>query len=339
MNSSVIISAAYPKPRRLGCANDVLSMTIMLLRQAALLMFQSAFLIFLLIALYPGSYAHAQTNSDSREADTGNHMQWCSLPPSARRDGRRQMFERERQMKTFHHKVARAHDAAAFSAMTRHLTAMTGGRADIKDVEMKGHLQFADRSGADLSVPVVYRILLPGEIKVITHYSSGDMVYIYDGKAASIRPSGGKLHMLSMPTSLAPQMLNMPQLSLAWRAQQQGLGISAYTPDAQSDAVELLSPAIHDPFLQAVVPDDPVCIVFDRQTQNIRRIESFVHPENHPSIFYRQSVVYGDYRSVDGMQVPFNQEFYRDGFLYKTLLVDSVAFNVGVQAAEFNRSH
>lgn len=131
------------------------------------------------------------------------------------------------------------------------------------------------------------------------------------------------------------QMFQLPHLAIAAQSTEKGIGINSYPSANGYDFVEFLPPANPQPIIEFSTPALPVCTVLDHATHRVSRIESFIRPENHPNYLIRQSVVYEDYRIVDGVEVPFTQKTYRDGLLYKTLHVDSVAFNVGVSPSEF----
>ena len=76
-------------------------------------------------------------------------------------------------------------------------------------------------------------------------------------------------------------------------------------------------------------------ILIDKQALSIIGLEDTIYPNGHLRESYQHSVVYGDYRSIDGVQVPFSIKEKISGQLTWGLQLNSFSPGVSPGDSEF----
>lgn len=98
---------------------------------------------------------------------------------------------------------------------------------------------------------------------------------------------------------------------------------------------------------QALPPDrDPTGILgkltrrdffIDTQTFQIVRVSDMVHPEKITTIDIPHEIEFSDYRSVNGVALPFSISEKTDGQHTYTIQISQISFNSGLQDADFQQ--
>lgn len=189
-------------------------------------------------------------------------------------------------------------------------------------------------------MPTTYKTKGTKQIRVELQQSSGTNIRIVNnGEGVVVRPDGSVIHLL-MNNTLAERVTHIPVLSLLSENQEaavtvQNAGSSAVNGSITNDVAlsYVPNPASSNATDFAAMTRHVFHI--DQKSGLVLKIDYKNCGENDPSACENVETVYSDYRSVQGVLVPFLQTTSTDGKPYSQVLLKSVSFNVGLSDSLF----
>jgi hypothetical protein len=190
------------------------------------------------------------------------------------------------------------------------------------------------------AMPIVLKTQGTRKVRSELQTPEGTRVRILnDGRAAALRPDGS-VKWLSVENTLAERVSHIPALSLLAENADANVGVEYMGPGVvngqPAEVVGLSFTPSSDVKQAAEFLELTRCLFFvDPGSGTIAKIEYTHYAEGHRSTNWKEEVFLSDYRSVEGVLVPFKQITLRNGELESALELSSIQFNVGLADSEF----
>lgn len=227
-------------------------------------------------------------------------------------------------------------------AIVQQALAAMGGAAALTATSLHsvttGTLTLAGPSPKDM--PIVLKTKGTRKVRSELQTPEGTRVRILnDGRAVAIRPDGS-VKWLSVDNAMAERVSHIPALSLLAENAEASVAVEYVGPATVNGqpvvVVGLSFTPSSDAKQAAEFLELTRCLFFvDPGSGTIAKIEYTHYAEGHRSTKWKEEVFLSDYRSVEGVLVPFKQITLRNGELESALELSSVQFNVGLADAEF----
>jgi hypothetical protein len=190
-------------------------------------------------------------------------------------------------------------------------------------------------------IPIVLKTKGTDRVRLELQRPSGTTVRILNhGEAVMQRPDGSTRRLL-MNNTYGERVSHIPAFSLLAEN-------AAQTVEVAQMSDRVVGAQRRNVIALSVVPttDPDQAKHFRAQTRTTFEIDSasglvtrIGHPlaaENDPNVVQQTEIEYSDYRTVDGVAVPFRQKNYADGKLESELVLDSVSLKVQLNDSEFD---
>lgn len=193
----------------------------------------------------------------------------------------------------------------------------------------------------DQKLPITIKTKGSDRVRVELLKSDGTNVRVLNSGTAVLWQSNGKRRDLIANNTIAERVTHIPAVSLLTEHSNSNVAVALEKKtDGTSPTDSAVALRLHsdDPTQEAVFAKfSKVTFHIDSSTGLVSRLEYTNYAENGDDETTSQvEIVYSDYRSVNGVAVPFRQLTYIDGQLAQELTLDSVRFNVGISESEFS---
>ena len=232
-------------------------------------------------------------------------------------------------------------DPQALSVLNQALSVAGGLEAikAVKDYTASGTMPFGT---TDQSSQVNLTIMehRPFQFRMDANAPSGvTSLSIDHGKAKTMVADGGIFDSSTIP-ELSPDTLVFPHLLLA------GAVVSPFFTVLYKGVVEVGGHSAHDIRIQITLPDgiDPKGVIpeltatdvfVDSSTFQLLASRDTIHPIKNNQIGYPHEIQYSDYRSVNGVLIPFSITELFNSQQSRALHLNSMNFNSGLTDSQF----
>lgn len=233
-------------------------------------------------------------------------------------------------------------DTQAIAMIQQSLQAMGGTQSvtTLQDSRATGTVSYLT-AGGTVSAPVVIECKGTRMVRWGVQTPNGDRVRILNHGQAVMQLPNGKVRRLSASNTLAERVSHIPVLSLLSEWSNPSVELHYLGPAMVSGhpAVEV-SMAYASGSIPAEVERTrkltQTFFYFDQAAGTLSKMEYQNFAEGDDRFSQKVEVLFSDYKMVTGVAVPFRQDEYDDGRLAFSLVLSSVAFNVGIADSDFD---
>jgi hypothetical protein len=227
-------------------------------------------------------------------------------------------------------------DAAGIAAVQRTLAVM-GSAQTVSDVVCTGTLTLAKEQ--DRTVNIIIKSKGTQMTRTETTGPKGTTVRIVNHGTGAITNPDGSVGKLVLNNTIAERVSHIPALSLLSEALGPVVKVesqaAADVNGAPNDVIALsYTPDPAHPQLSLFLNITRRLVFIDQATNLVSKIQ-FTRFSETGHAKHQVEQVFGDYRRIGPLLVPFYQLTYLDGNLETALNLTSAQFNVGLQDAEF----
>ena len=179
------------------------------------------------------------------------------------------------------------------------------------------------------------------QLRVELTSADGTRVRVLKQGQAAIQYPDGKIRKLLMNNTLTERVSHLPIFSLLAESNDpsviaEHVGAARMAGGATANVIAL-RPVPIPGMSQADLDRTTTKTWFyiDQLSGMATKTEYFLFAENDPDEKAKVETYFSDFRSINGVWVPFHQMTYEDGKLAEDLVLTSVAFNAGVSDTEF----
>lgn len=189
-------------------------------------------------------------------------------------------------------------------------------------------------------IPIVLKTKGTGRVRLELQWPSGITIRILNSGEAVMQRPDGTMRRLLMNNTYSERVSHIPAFSLLAEN-------AAQTVELEQISDKLVGAERRNVIALSVVPtaDPDQAKLFREQTRTTFEIDStsglvirIGHPlaaEKNSNVLQQTEIEYSDYRTVEGVAVPFRQKSYADGKLESELVLDSMSFKVQLADSEF----
>jgi hypothetical protein len=229
-------------------------------------------------------------------------------------------------------------DPQALAIAQKSLLAMSGTMS-ILDSQATGALTLYVPDGP-VSMPITYKTKGTNHIRVELQQSAGTAIRIVNNGQGILQKPDGSIVDLLMNNTLAERVTHIPVLSLLAEnldpaVKVQSKGSSTVNNSVTNDVGLSFIPNPASPDASAFEKMTKQVFHLDQSTGLVLKLDYQNCAENDPNACQKVETVFSDYRTVQGVLVPFLQSTSTDGKPYSQLVLSSVSFNVGLPDSLF----
>ena len=222
-------------------------------------------------------------------------------------------------------------DPQAIALAVKVLGAMGGAQAIATIADSRASGTFTIATDAASPYPITLETQGTQKVRTTLTRPSGNNVRILNGGVAAVIHADGSVRTLDANNTMAQRVDHIPLLSL----------ISEY----QNGNIEVTSGPVPNSFAVTMIPQTAMADYYRGLTKTIFTVDPnsglitsmqlTAHGEGSMTNTYQVQVVYANYQTVNGVMVPFHQTTYENGTMTTDLVLNSIAFNVGVPDSDF----
>lgn len=177
---------------------------------------------------------------------------------------------------------------------------------------------------------VRWEIQLPG----------GTQVRVLNRGRAALQLPSGKVRKLSATNTVAERVNHLPALTVLseWTDPSRSLSYvgTASVNGQPAIAISMRFSSASSPIAAGLTRNStPITFYFDQATDQLVKMDFQNFAEGDDRFVQKVEVFFSDYRSINGVPIPFKQDRYEDSRLALSLTLNSIAFNVGLSDSEF----
>jgi hypothetical protein len=232
-------------------------------------------------------------------------------------------------------------DPQALAVVQKSLLAMSGTTSlnSILDSQADGTLTFYAPDGP-VPMPIMYKTKGTHQIRVELQQSAGTVVRIVNNGQGILQKPDGSIVNLLMNNTLGERVTHIPVLSLLAEnldpaVKVQSKGSSTVNSSVTNDVGLSYVPNLASPDASAFEKMTQHIFHLDQSTGLVLKVDYQNCAENDTNACQKVETVFSDYRSVQGVLVPFVQTTSIDGEPYSQVVLKSVSFNVGLSDSLF----
>jgi outer membrane lipoprotein-sorting protein len=233
-------------------------------------------------------------------------------------------------------------DPQALEMAQKSLLAMSGTTSlnSILDSQTTGTLTLYAPDGP-VSMPITYNTKGTHQIRVELQQPAGMAVRIVNNGQGILQKPDGSIVNLLMNNTLAERVTHIPVFSLLAEnldpaVKVQSKGSSTVNNSVTNDVVLSYIPNPASPDASAFEKMTQHIFHLDQSTGLVLKVDYQNCAENDTNACQKVETVFSDYRSVQGVLVPFLQTTSTDGKPYSQVALKSVSFNVGLSDSLFS---
>jgi hypothetical protein len=222
-------------------------------------------------------------------------------------------------------------DPQAIALAAKTLAAMGGVQAIATITDSRASGSFTIAADAGSPYPITLETQGTQKARTTLVRSSGNVVRILNGGVAAVIHADGSVRTLDANNTMAQRVDHIPLLSL----------ISEY----QNGNIELTQGPTPNSFAVTMIPQTALADYYRGLTKTIFTVDAnsglitsmqlTAHGEASMTDTYQVQILFANYQAVNGVMVPFHQTTYEDGTMTSDLVLNSIAFNVGVPDSDF----
>ncbi len=223
-------------------------------------------------------------------------------------------------------------DPQAIAVVQKTIAAMGGPQALLtyQDSQASGSLTIYG-GAMPIKYPITLKTKGTQETRAEVGMVKGTNVRILNHGQAIIQKADGWIMKLSESNTLNERVNHIPLLSILSQYQDSNVNVQyQQTTQLGSQECDVLAVGSLSPIASA-----QTMFFVNRVTGLVRKIQYTETAENDASNTQNVEVYFDDYRSVDGISVPFHHIFYTDGNIDSEIILSSLSFNVGLSDDEF----
>lgn len=219
---------------------------------------------------------------------------------------------------------------------------VVAGAVSITDTKLLAAVQYTAGSDAETGTAVL-EASGANEFSSVLTLPSGTQTQVRQGTVEAITGADGQQHVAAIHNSLYPAPWFMPALLVqAWLLPANNVTLVSATNEVRNgqnvihiDAYRLPSgqfDALTGSYLRQASTAD---LYLDASTLLPLYLDFMAHPDNNELINFPVTIAFQDYRSVNGVQIPFHIQRFLQRSLLLDLTLSSAAINVGVPQSDF----
>ena len=222
-------------------------------------------------------------------------------------------------------------DPQAIALAAKAIAAMGGVQAIATITDSRASGTFAIASDSASPYPIMLETQGTQKVRTTLTRPNGANIRILNGGVAAVIHADGSVRTLDANNTMAQRVDHIPVLSL----------ISEY----QNGNIEVTSGPVPNSFAVTLIPTTAIGDYYRGLTKTIFTVDPnsgliismqlTAHGEGSLKDTYPVQIVYANYQAVNGVMVPFHQTTYENGTMTTDLVLNSVAFNVGVPDSDF----
>lgn len=232
-------------------------------------------------------------------------------------------------------------DTQAIALVQQSLQAMGGAQlASLQDCQASGTYQLLYPQNQPPE-PIVVKSRGSNRVHIEVQTPAGTRSRILNQGRAAIETPDGKVKRLLSQNTVGERVSYIPLFSLLseWQLPSTEIRFIGPTTVNGQAAVEI---AISSMPTTGTFPPDLMRTLtethffIDSNSGLVLKMSYKLYAENHSNRSQNVDVVYGDYKPISGVEVPFRQDAYIEGHLWYEVLLTSVSFNTGLADSDFN---
>jgi hypothetical protein len=232
-------------------------------------------------------------------------------------------------------------DPQALAVLTKCVIATGGAQAlgNLKDYTGKGNITYF-WAGQEVNGAVTVQSARPDQFRLDANLAQGTRSWVINGGQGSIKDADGKQSTIPTFNGLALGSLTLPYSTLL-----QSLSDSSVTVNSLGDQIvagkQVIRVRIQHNFLSDLDPTGDWSrwsareFLIDAFTFQIAGTRAVLHSNDSSTREHTQEILFSDYRSVNGIAVPFSIVETIGGQKTWAIQLDSVNFNTGLTDTNF----
>ena len=222
-------------------------------------------------------------------------------------------------------------DPQAIALAQKTLAAMSGAQAIAMVADSRASGSFTIAADAASPYPITLETQGTQKMRTTLTRPSGNVIRVLNGGVAAVIHADGSVRKLDANNTMAERIDHIPLLSLISEYQNANIEIVP-GPAPNTFAVTLIPTAALADYYRGLTK---TIFTVDPNSGLITSTQLTAHGEGSMKDTYQVQIVYANYQAVNGVMVPFHQTTYENGTMTSDLVINSIAFNVGVPDSDF----